>query len=399
MSRFLEKLRYVKAEDFFSIFTMLAAFPYAALLRKRRPHIWLFCEDRNEARDNGFWLFRYTCLEHPETDAVYAIETKSPDLEKVRQIGREVIPWGGIRHWAYYLAAEKNISSQKDGKPNAAVCYLLEVYGIRRNKRAFLQHGITHNDTEFLYYKNTKMSLFVCGAEKEYQYIKENFGYPEGSVRLLGFARFDGLHNYEVNRKQILIMPTWRKSIATPGCFQERQDTAESFLQTEYFRAWKGLLDNHEFLNLIRKNGLKVIFYPHRCMQRFLSYFQTDNPDIILAAPDQYDVQELLKESAFLITDYSSIAMDFAYMGKPLIYYQFDKEDFFGNQYGKAYFNYERDGFGPVVDNVDDLICEFKESFAKGFSMTEGYKARKDEFFDLNDCNNCERNYKAVSEM
>lgn len=40
-----------------------------------------------------------------------------------------------------YLTAKVNISSQKGGKPNYAVCYLLEVYGILRNSRVFYNMG------------------------------------------------------------------------------------------------------------------------------------------------------------------------------------------------------------------------------------------------------------------
>ena len=103
---------------------------------------------------------------------MYVIDSASTEAARVQALGGEVIQWGGLRHWAYYLAAEYNVSSQKDGKPNAAVCYLLEVYGILKNRRAFLQHGIIHNDNEFLHYENTRMGLFVCGARPEYDYVR-----------------------------------------------------------------------------------------------------------------------------------------------------------------------------------------------------------------------------------
>ena len=59
-------------------------------------------------------------------------------------------------------------------------------------------------------------------------------------------------------------------------------------------------------------------------MQRFLDEFTTCSERIIIADWKKYDVQGLLKESALLITDLSSVFMDFAYMRKPMIYYQFD---------------------------------------------------------------------------
>ena len=60
------------------------------------------------------------------------------------------------------------------------------------------------------------------------------------------------------------------------------------------------------------------------------------------------DLQDLLRRAAFLVTDYSSVAMDFAYMQKPLLYYQFDLDEFRANQYKAGYFDFVRDGFGPV---------------------------------------------------
>ena len=47
--------------------------------------------------------------------------------------------------------------------------------------------------------------------------------------------------------------------------------------------------------------------------------------------------------------DYSSIAFDFAYMKKPLIYYQFDQDKYYTNHFAKGYFDCERDGFGPQM--------------------------------------------------
>ena len=96
---------------------------------------------------------------------------------------------------------QKSISSQKMGKPNAAICYVLEVYGILRNKRAFLQHGIITADLSFLYYPHTKMSLFVTSTYDEWKYVNDRYGYPEGYVQELGLCRFDQLHDMKVKNE------------------------------------------------------------------------------------------------------------------------------------------------------------------------------------------------------
>ena len=93
MSRFLSKLEFVHFKDILSVFVMIAALPYALILKITRPNQWLICEDRNEARDNGYWLYRYIRQNHPEQDVVYAICKKAADYPKVRDLGK-VISYG-----------------------------------------------------------------------------------------------------------------------------------------------------------------------------------------------------------------------------------------------------------------------------------------------------------------
>lgn len=398
MGSLKEKFEMVKFHDIMAGFAFLAAIPQAIILRRKRPDLWLICEDENEARDNGYWLYRYIRESHPEQDCVYAINPKSVDYNKVKDLG-EVIPYGGYKHWVYYLAAQKNISSQKGGKPNAAICYVLEVSGLLKNTRIFLQHGITINDVPWLHYCNTKMRLFVCGAKKEYECIRDTFGYPENAVKYLGFTRFDGLHNFQVNKGQILVMPTWREWIATPTSKSKQLDDMTSFTSTEYFQQWNAFLNSKKISALLEKYQMQMIFYPHRNMQKYLNEFSTASDRIIIADWKKYDVQGLLKNSAFLITDYSSIFMDFAYMRKPMLYYQFDQEKFRKGQYEEGYFSYRNDGFGPFCETLDE-VCENLESYmAQDLQSDPMYRQREEDFFPLWDTDNCKRNYEAIRDM
>ena len=394
MKRFFQKLRYVHLRDVLSVFVMIAAMPYAAYLKRKRPHIWLICERPMEARDNGYWLYRYICIKQPQVDVVYVIDPSSPDRAKVAQFGREIIPWGGIRHWAYYLAAENNISSQKGGKPNKALCYLLEVYGIRKNRRVFLQHGIIHNDNQFAHYENSKIGLFVCGAKPEYDFVRQTFGYPEGAVKYLGLARFDGLYDFH-EEKIVLVMPTWRKSIADPAHFAKRLDSEKEFKNTEYYQHWHALLSDERLKAKLQSQGFRLVFYPHPNMQRFLDDFRVGCNEVEFCDWRSRDVQDLLRRAAFLITDYSSIAMDFAYMEKPLLYYQFDLDDFRQHQYAAGYFDYSRDGFGPVCSSLEEV----EDAVGRWLALQKNenrYLNLERRFFMVHDRNNCLRNFEAI---
>lgn len=398
MKNFFTQLKYIKFYDILSIFVMLLAIPEAIFLKYKRKNLWLICERENEARDNGYWLFKYIIENYPQEDVVYAIKKNCVDYKKVKNLG-EIIEYGGYKHWVYYLAAEKNISSQKGGKPNAAVCYFLEIYGLLKNKRVFLQHGVIKDDMPWCYYKNTKMRLFICGAKKEYEYLKQVYGYPKGYLQYTGLARFDGLHELDIKQNQILIMPTWRNWLERITKESLEYDDISDFSKTEYYKKWQEVLNDKEIKNKIENRNLKIIFYPHSNMQNHIKDFKTNSENIIIADSNNYEVQELLKESAFLITDYSSIFMDFGYMRKPMIYYQFDKEKFRQGQYQEGYFKYERDGFGPVVENLEELKRILFRCIDNNLEIEGKYLKKEIEFFELYDKNNCYRNYIAIKKI
>ena len=100
---FLEKLKRVKPGDLLHIIKFILAFPIAVVYRLFRRDLWLLCDTENECRDNGFWLYKYL-RENTSEDAVYAINRKSPDYARVKDMG-PVIQYGSFRHWIYYLAA------------------------------------------------------------------------------------------------------------------------------------------------------------------------------------------------------------------------------------------------------------------------------------------------------
>ena len=393
--RFFKKLKYVKLRDIGHIFLFAAALPFALFEKTRRKDLWLICDNGKEAADNGFVFFKYLCKTQPDWDCVFAICRDSPDRERVEAVGKTV-DYGSFRHWVLYLTARVNISSQKGGKPNSAVCYLLEVYGLLKNNRVFLQHGVILTDIEFLYYKNTGMSLFVTSTIREYEYVRDNYGYPSGVVKLLGLPRFDNLHNLPPAEKQILIMPTWREWLGNSSFVKNIDKNISDFLETEYYRRYLELLNNEKLKKLCEEKGFSVKFYLHREAQRFADCFFSDNKNLIICKYPEYRVDELLKSSTFLITDYSSIQTDFAYMKKPLCYFQFDYERFTKEHYKKGYFSYQEDGFGPIFKASDEVVDYVTELAEINFKNPDKYRSRQDDFFDLYDADNCKRIFNAI---
>ncbi len=395
---FFQRLQQVKIKDIFHVLLFVLSIIPAFLYKIAHKPFWLISDYEMEARDNGFFFYKYMTENQPEQVVWYAINKKSPDFEKVKPLGK-VVSYGGLMHWILYLAAQVNISSQKGGKPNAAVCYALEVSGLLKNKRVFLQHGIIKDDLPYVHYNNARFSLFTTSVQREYEFVNDTFGYPQGVVRQLGLCRYDYLRDESRNEK-ILVMPTWRQWIAHRDYKAKDVEAVDGFKETLYCKKWSELLKSEQLYDLLDRYNKRLIFYPHRNMQEYAGEFDIQmNKRIEIAKWPEYDVHQLIKECDILITDYSSVAMDFSYLNKPVLYYQFDYEQFRKNHMEEGYFNYTEDGFGEVCYELNILLENLDKYIKNDFKMEEKYAKRVESFFDLKDRDNCKRTYEAVREI
>ena len=86
-------------------------------------------------------------------------------------------------------------------------------------------------------------------------------------------------------------------------------------------------------------------------------------------------------------------------MGKPIAYYQFDIDKFKDAHYKDGYFSYQKDGFGPVFDNGNDVVEWVKLKKSNNFKVEDVYSNRLKKFFSLRDADNCKRTYDAVRNL
>lgn len=366
--------------------------------------IWLICEKRNEARDNGYHFFRYLRTKHPEINSYYVITKDSSDSKKVEVLGN-VIEANSWKHCLYYIAAVKSVSSQAYGafpfNLNQKEILVVQKLCNKRQKTVFLQHGIIKDElahSAFDYDKNN-IDFFVCSAKREYEFVKGKYGYPDGSIGCIGMCRFDNL-TLEKREKMILIMPTWREWLK-----REKENIPlakkeiHAFKADDFYKQYSELLADERLTAALRKSGYKLFFYLHYQLQDYTPLFAEFGNDVIhIADRFCYDVQDLLLRAAILVTDFSSVFFDFAYMNKPLFYFQFDKQRFVNNHYAKGYFDYERDGFGPCVYEAQNLISELL-SRMEHEDQPEIYSKRVDTFFTVRDKKNCERTFEVIQSL
>lgn len=96
-----------------------------------------------------------------------------------------------------------------------------------------------------------------------------------------------------------------------------------------------------------------------------------------------------------MITDYSSVAFDFSFLNKPVIYYQFDRNEFLGKE--GSHIDIEKELPGIIVNSQDKLERELDNLQKKQFVIDTSLKERINRFIAYKDQNNCERIFDAIT--
>lgn len=363
--------------------------------------MWIFMDRLDKADDNAEALFKYCINRDDGIKKYFIINEDSPDFERIKKIGK-VIPYGTYRQKLIMLLADRVISSHIDvsmrnplGGNGRVMKSLLSF------KYIFLQHGIIKDDlSEWLNRYNKDIDIFVTSARKEYESILlNNYYYSEKNVQLTGLPRYDYLE--DKNKKQIVIMPTWRNLLVNKMDSKGQIQYSDTFRESEYFNQYNKLINDERIINKANKMGYNILFMPHPNMQCQISDFNKN--ENVIFVPYNTSYNKLFCESSLLVTDYSSVAFDFAYMKKPVVYHQFDYEEVLGEKaihiYKKGYFDYEDMGFGPVSYQYEDTVKAILGYIDNNCLMESIYIKRVDEFYEYIDRNNCKRVYEEIKKI
>ncbi len=364
----------------------------------KNKRIWIYYDKIYKGGDNAEYLYQYARKKQDNIKHYYIINKKSNDYKRLKDEKANILVFGTTKQRLYCLFAEAILATHKN---------VISFCGFGKNSRKnfrdlfnaeiiCIQHGLTmqaiaqhQNRLE----DNTK--LYLCASKYEIENLSDPiYDYDKKYLKLVGLARFDGLINKD--KRQILICPTWRKSAAnTKTRMGDTREYAEEFKNSEYFKIFDSIIKNETLINTAKKNDYKILFLLHPVITSQACDFDKNGYVKILTVQDGISYEQLLTESSLMVTDYSGVQYDFAYMRKPIVYFHPDE---LPAQYEDGGINYETMGFGPICKSAEKLvkvICEYMENDCK---TKQEYIDRANDFFAYDDYRNCERIYNEIIE-
>lgn len=364
---------------------------------------WILMDADMRADDNAEHLYRYLMKEGAAKNTYFVLERSSKDWQRLEQEGFQMLEMRSEDHIVAQFNASLLVSSHADHY----VSWPVEPHLFRdlaKWKIIFLQHGIIKDDlSEWLNYK--ELDVFVTSSKAEYDSIAgptSPYKYTPKEVQLTGLPRHDALLTLAkaTTPDAILIMPTWRRYLTDET---KRNGNArkpvEDFLQSDFAKQWSAVLTSEKLRDAANKHGKEIVFAPHPNMAMYLGDLNVPQWVTSIDVRNGANYQSLMARCAVMVTDYSSLAFEAAYIERSVTYFQFDAEQFFSGKhvYKHGYFRYEDDGVGPVCTTLDEIIDAICDTLENG--PQEIYQNRASNFCEYRDGKCCQRMHEVMKSI
>jgi hypothetical protein len=374
----------------------------ATEVRERYRDAWLVMDRVQAADDNGEHLYRYLMRSRPDIDAYFVLDRASAHWDRLAAEGFRLLAHGSDEARLLAVHAAARLSS--DAVEACMYPAPRRDFGDPAGIFVFLQHGVTKDDIS-RWLNSKRIDLLITATEAEHaSFVGPGSPYALTSEQVVrtGFARYDRLLALRRTTERdggILVMPTWRRPL--------REALASCRSEAERSRVLESSLFGSAWLELLRHPGLAALAggsggHPVRVL---LHPLLADAADAVrlpshveLLDSAAVSIQQELVRSRLLLTDYTSVAFDAAFVGVPVVYYQFDRDAMFDGTHPlrAGYFDYRTDGFGPVVEDADAAIQPIGRAVAAGPVVPEPYRSRAARTFPAADGRSCERIVAAV---
>ncbi|MBR1417296.1 MAG: CDP-glycerol glycerophosphotransferase family protein [Bacilli bacterium] len=366
----------------------------------KNKRIWLFEDKIYKGGDNGEYLYTYAINQKDNIKKYYILDKHSLDAKRFRKEHKKFVQYCSIKHKMLYLNSEIVFNTHNSSTAHHSFSAKVEKHfrGLFNTNNVCIQHGLSVQKIPNLVNRiNDDLKLFFLASEVEKKnLLNKEYSYKgyEDVLKITGCPRYDGLKDND--QKQILITPTWRNYLAVPVTnLNSVRGKNEDFIKSDYFKLYNNLINDKKLIETAKKTGYKLIYLLHPCTSSQIDDFDSNDFVELVASTDDLNYEKIMTESSLMVTDYSGVQFDFAYMYKPIVYYHPIE---LPPSYDEGEYKYETMSLGEIVKTHKELVDSLCQYMNNNCKIKNEYKKRIDKFFKYHDYNNCQRIYDIVKD-
>lgn len=279
----------------FSIIFFIICY-FLKLFINKKSEIYLIGSNYGTKRSDNAWIL-YNYIKSLGKE-VYFIENTPIDKNNLKR--------GSFKSFIYYFKSNGVFYSHSfsDILPEMhKVGRIIKYFG--GPKKVFIQHGVMglKNIDSYIKSLDNSIDLFIVSSQWEKNII-EKIGISKEKIKITGLPRFDKINDIE-KEKKVLIFLTWKESEL-------------------YLKKIKEILEVITNFKYFKKNGYSLKIAIHDMMNFDLGIEQKYLTN---------DLGKEVREASILITDDSSVAWDFFYNGREVIFYKPEEEWYINKEF------------------------------------------------------------------
>ena len=212
----------------------------------------------------------------------------------------------------------------------------------------------------------------ICSSPFEYELLTKTLNYTKEQIHnasLVRYERFHFLRKNKLEKKCILVSFTYRKY------------DKFIFEKSEYKKNLEDFLNDEELIKSLSINKIDLIYIPHHEeIDLGKNYSQKIYKYALIKS--QIYLEHYIEQCSLFITDISSIAFDFMFQNKPVLFYAIDINENYSYP-GKKYMNQPNYTiyFGNFFLNKYLLVDKIKYYINNTFDIGNELKTKYDSIF------------------
>ena len=299
----------------------------AAALRYRT-NICLYYDCRGVGKDNGWYRFKEDYFKNDGVRRIYIYdnEKSKKDFSFPKADLRDLVPFGSNEHKILCLSCRKIITAYIED---------INIFPFRSEELylyadffdfevEYIQHGILHASLPWKYTPEIIMADKVdISTDYEEKLFTEKYHFRKEDIIPRLMPRLKMLDRTAKPQKKILFAPSWRQYLIGPDINGEWQPLNSLFESSDYFKNISDFLNDEKLNDLLEQNGYILDFKLHPIFEVYRDRFKIRSERVHIV-----DTALSIEQYEIFITDFSSFAFDFIYLGRKVFSFIPDEMQF-----------------------------------------------------------------------
>ena len=281
-----------------------------------------------------------------------------------------------------FFTTHANITGDK---PNNAI-YVELWHGVSSKHIGFLSDNISPDDYNWYSELKRKINYFIVPSEFWRVIFSVRFNVKYNRTLALGYPKLDYFVHSDAkknlervigkslgNKKIIYYMPTFKN-----GCNRNCDAHANSVNVLNLKK-----YNEKTLIEYLQKNNYLLCVKKHPSEKNDIIDVESDFIYIIddtELSKNNITVNEILDAADLLITDYSSLGLEFIFLNKPVIYLTADIDEYKLNR-GITFGDFDFWACGFKVNDIDGLLKNIDACFSKNYKYIDKMKKMKKLWF------------------